>query len=150
MTSALASGSSRYVLPVRVYYQDTDAGGVVHHGTYLDFLERARTEWLRRMGLELSAWAEAEGSMLIVRHLEVAYRAPARLDDLLDVSAEVTELGRAQFTLAQQVCRGEELLVRATVNLACVSVAQLRPRALPENLRILLAVRAGQHDKEMK
>lgn len=136
------------MLPVRVYYQDTDAGGVVHHATYLDFLERARTEWLRGLGLELPAWAAAHVSMLIVRRLEVAYRAPARLDDLLQVSAEVIGLGRAQFTLAQQVCRGGELLVQAKVNLACVSVDGLRPCALPADLRTLLASMAERQHKE--
>lgn len=127
------------MLPIRVYYQDTDAGGVVYHGTYLNFLERARTEWLRSHGLALPDWLVEHGSMLIVRRLEVAYRSPARLDDLLDVTAEVSSLGRAQFTLAQRVRRGEELLVDATVNLACVRADDLRPCALPEHLKTLLA-----------
>lgn len=138
------------MLPVRVYYQDTDAGGVVFHGTYLNFMERARTEWLRGLGLELPAWVAAHGSMLIVRRLEVSYRHPARLDDLLEVSAVTTSLGRAQFTLAQQVRRREELLVDATVNLACVTSDGLRPCALPENLRTRLAPVGAQPCKERK
>ena len=138
-------------MPVRVYFQDTDAGGVVFHGTYLNFLERARTEWLRGQGLELPAWTAAHGCLLIVRRLQAAYRLPARLDDLLEVSAELTALGRAQCTLTQRVWRGEELLVDASVNLACVGGADLRPRALPDDLRNMLApLMDGPREKETK
>lgn len=137
-------------MPIRVYYQDTDAGGVVFHGAYLSFMERARTEWLRGHGFELPQWTATHGSMLIVRKLEVAYRQPARLDDLVHVSAEVAALGRAQFTLSQQVMRKDELLVDAMVNLACVTGDGLRPCALPEILRTQLAPAAGLQPKEMK
>ena len=139
MTRTLTSGSKRFVLPVRVYFQDTDAGGVVFHGTYLNFLERARTEWLRGFGVELKAWTDEHKLLFIVRRLEVAYRMPARLDDLLDVSAELAELGRVQFTLKQQVMRSDELLVDASVNLACVRSNDLRPAPMPQALRTRIA-----------
>lgn len=114
------------------------------HGAYLSFLERARTEWLRGLGFELPAWQAEHGSILIVRRLEVAYRLPARLDDLLDVGVEVSALGRAQFTLSQQVRRRNELLVEASVNLACVTSDGLRPCALPEFLRNSLVPEGGR------
>ena len=121
-------------LPVRVYYQDTDAGGVVFHGTYLDYFERARTEWLRCLGFDLRRLAERDRTLFIVRELRATYARPALLDDLLSVTVGVEHVGRAQFTLAQQVLRGEELLVEASVNLACVDSIGFRPVRVPEAL----------------
>jgi acyl-CoA thioester hydrolase len=117
-----------------VYYQDTDAGGVVFHGTYLDYFERARTEWLRRLGFDLRRMAEHDHMLFIVRELRAAYARPALLDDLLSVTVGVEHIGRAQFTLGQQVLRGEELLVQASVNLACVDSVGFRPVRVPEPL----------------
>jgi len=108
---------------------------VVFHGTYLSFFERARTEWLRSFGVELNSFVEEEGVLFIVRRMELAYRKPAKLDDRLEVSAELAGLGRAQFTLRQEVMRRDELLVKADVNLACVQSGSLRPVPLPESLR---------------
>jgi acyl-CoA thioester hydrolase len=127
-----------FALPVRVYYQDTDAGGVVFHGAYLDYFERARTEWLRRLGFHPPALAERERVLFIVRELRVSYARPAVLDDLLCVTVGVEHLGRAQFTLTQQVLRDMERLVWASVNLACVEPATLKPARLPERLRDML------------
>jgi acyl-CoA thioester hydrolase len=135
LTSLPAHYVSRFSLPIRVYFQDTDAGGVVFHGTYLSFFERARTEWLRSFGVELNSFVEEEGVLFIVRRMELAYRKPAKLDDRLEVSAELAGLGRAQFTLRQEVMRGDELLVKADVNLACVQSGSLRPVPLPESVR---------------
>jgi acyl-CoA thioester hydrolase len=136
-----------FSLPVRVYYQDTDAGGVVFHATYLDFFERARTEWLRHLGFDIRRLAEADGILFIVRELRVAYARPAQLDDLLTVTVAVQHLGRAQFTLAQQVLRGEELLANASINLACITVGSLKPARVPEALRATL-LGEGQADKQ--
>jgi acyl-CoA thioester hydrolase len=135
LTSLPAHYVSRFSLPIRVYFQDTDAGGVVFHGTYLSFFERARTEWLRSFGVELNSFVEEEGVLFIVRRMELVYRKPAKLDDRLEVSAELAGLGRAQFTLRQEVMRRDELLVKADVNLACVQSGSLRPVPLPESLR---------------
>jgi acyl-CoA thioester hydrolase len=128
-------------LPVRVYYQDTDAGGVVFHATYLDYFERARTEWLRDLGFDIGVLARRDGVIFIVREVRVAYARPAQLDELLDVTVGVEHIGRAQFTLAQQVLRGGEPLVRGAVNLACVSSGSLRPVRVPEALRTALVER---------
>jgi acyl-CoA thioester hydrolase len=122
-------------LAVRVYYQDTDAGGVVYHGTYLDYFERARSEWLRALGFDIGEMAQREGVVFIVRDLRIAYAKPARLDDLLAVSVAVEHLGRAQFTLFQVVRRDGEALVCASVNLACVAAGSFKPLRVPEAVR---------------
>jgi acyl-CoA thioester hydrolase len=126
-----------FSLPVRVYYQDTDAGGVVYHASYLSFFERARTEWLRSLGYDLRRMADDEGVLFIVRELRVAYLRPAELDDLLGITVAVEHLGRAQFTLSQRAVRGEEVLAEASVNLACVAAGSFRPLRLPDALRRL-------------
>lgn len=145
MSAALAAAHPpAFGLPVRVYYQDTDAGGVVFHGTYLDYFERARTEWLRNLGFDIGVLAQRDGLLFIVRELRVAYARPALLDDLLEVTVGVERLGRAQFTLAQRVLRAGEALVHASVNLACVGSTSFRPVRVPEGLRAVLIER-GLH-----
>ncbi len=138
---------------MRVYYQDTDAGGVVFHATYLDFLERARMEWMRARGFDARELAGRFRLVFIVRQLQVAYIKPAVLDDLLTVSAAVEKMGRAQVTFAQEVRRGDEILMRAAVNVACVGADDLKPMPFPEEIRLSLAegtmaateiIRAGQ------
>jgi len=124
-----------FSLPVRVYYQDTDAAGVVFHGTYLDFMERARVEWLRVLGFEPQELARRFGLVFIVRHVDIAYVKPAVLDDLIIVSTAVEKLGRAQVTLVQEITRGSEVVVRASVNLACVATGSLKPMPVPDELR---------------
>jgi acyl-CoA thioester hydrolase len=120
-----------FSLALRVYYQDTDAGGVVFHANYLHFFERARTEWLRELGFDVRALAAADGLMFIVREVRLNFLRPAQVDDLLTVTAVLHHLGRAQFTLLQSVLRGEEVLVQGTVNLACVSADGLKPIRVP-------------------
>lgn len=129
-------------MPIRIYFQDTDAGGVVFHGAYLQFLERARTEWLRELGFSQPELATRYGVLFIVRALELAYLRPALLDDLVSVSAEISRLGRAQVTLRQEVRRGADALLRAVVNLACVSRESLRPCPLPGKIHAALAAEA--------
>ena len=124
---------------MRVYYQDTDAGGVVFHATYLDFLERARMEWMRSRGFDARELGSRFRLVLIVRQLEIAYMKPALLDDLVSVSAVVDKLGRAQVTFAQEVRRDGETLVRAAVNVACVGANDLKPMPFPEEIRLSLA-----------
>jgi acyl-CoA thioester hydrolase len=141
----LASPPALFSLPVRVYYQDTDAGGVVYHGAYLDYLERARTEWLRRLGFDIRRVAEQDGTLFIVRELRVLYARPALLDDLLSVNVGVEHLGRAQFTLGQRVLRGEEVLVEASVNLACVTSVGFKPVRVPDSLRDTLEAGPGRY-----
>jgi acyl-CoA thioester hydrolase len=121
-----------FSVSIRVYYEDTDAGGVVYYANYLRFLERARTEFMRALGYDLGALARDPGILFVVAGVEVDYRRPARHDDLLEVSVAVAERGRAGMTFAQQVRRGAELLVEAKVRVACVDAASFRPTALPD------------------
>lgn len=120
---------------MRVYFQDTDAAGVVFHATYLDFMERARIEWLRACGFEPQELARRFQLVFIVRELQIAYLKPALLDDLVTVSASVDHLGRAQLTFGQEVRRGVELLARAAVNVACVAAQSLKPMPIPGEIR---------------
>jgi acyl-CoA thioester hydrolase len=121
-------------LTVRVYYEDTDAGGVVYYANYLKYLERARTELLRGLGFEQRQLAGEAGLAFAVRSLSVEYLKPARLDDLLGVATVVEAIGRAQVTFAQSVVRAEEILLTATVRVACLDLARGKATAMPQSL----------------
>lgn len=123
--------------PVRVYYEDTDAGGVVYHTSYIRFLERARTEWLRNLGYSQLRLKEEMGLLFSVVSLEIQYRLPARLDDLLLVRSTVNDGGGATVHFEQVIHRGEEQqeLVRGKVVVACLDAATFKPRRLPDSLR---------------
>ena len=121
-------------IPVRVYYQDTDAGGVVFHAQYLAFMERARSELLNAAGIDLARFAERHGLLFMVHELAVKYHRPARLNDMLSVSAEVVKLGRASLVFRQRVEHDGELLVEADVTLALVERGRMRPARIPEEL----------------
>ncbi|NYT73461.1 tol-pal system-associated acyl-CoA thioesterase [Halomonas sp. QX-2] len=125
-----------YRLPLRVYMEDTDAGGIVYYVNYLKFMERARSEWLRQLGLNQQTLLD-EGTQLVVYRLACHYAKPACLDDALEISAHVTDVGRCRMTFEQQVWRGEELLCSATVEIACLSTERLRPKAWPTSLKVL-------------
>jgi acyl-CoA thioester hydrolase len=126
--------------PVRVYYEDTDAGGVVYHATYLNFMERARTEWLRALGFEQDRLREEQGVLFVARRAGIEYRSVARFNDRLTVTASLSGRGRASFDFAQEVLRDDDgvVCVRASINIACVDAASLRPVRIPE--AILLAI----------
>ena len=125
-----------YSFPIRVYYENTDAGGVVYHGEYLKFLERARTEWLRHLGFGHQELARSHRVSLVVTALAIDFMKPARLDDTLAVGVQLESLGKARCVFAQEIRREDEVLVRAKVTVACVSgEAALRPVELPEALR---------------
>lgn len=140
--TAVASRGATFDLTVRVYYEDTDAGGVVYYGNYLRFLERARTEWLRALGFEQAGLLVQERLAFAVRSVAAEYLLPARLDDLLNVSAKIESLGRAQVTFSQEVRRGDTVLVTATVRVACLDLDRGRaapmPKAIYETFKALL------------
>ncbi|MBI5430409.1 MAG: tol-pal system-associated acyl-CoA thioesterase [Nitrosomonadales bacterium] len=127
-----------FSLPVRVYFQDTDAGGVVYHASYVNFFERARTEWLRTHGYSNAGLMKEFGVVFVVRSMKLDYLKPALLDDLLDVTAQIKDTGRSRLTLLQTVRRGDELLTEAEVHLVCVSLASFKPASVPEVLRVQL------------
>lgn len=110
-----------FSLPIRVYYEDTDAGGVVYYASYLRFAERVRTEWIRSLTGRKGALWTADDPLFVVRHLEVDYKAPARLDDFLTVTAELVKIGGASLDLIQTIKRGEDVLVAIKVTLVCTT-----------------------------
>jgi tol-pal system-associated acyl-CoA thioesterase len=128
--------SEGYRLQLRVYMEDTDAGGIVYYVNYLKFMERARSEWLRQLGLNQQTLLD-EGTQLVVYRLACHYAKPACLDDALEISAHVTDVGRCRMTFEQQVWRDKELLCSATVEIACLSAERLRPKAWPASLKVL-------------
>jgi acyl-CoA thioester hydrolase len=122
-------------IQVRVYYQDTDAGGVVYHAQYLSFMERARTELLNQAGIDLAGFVERHGILVMVHRMEVKFHQPARLNELVSVSAEVVKMGHASFVFRQRVERGAELLVEADVTIALVDRHRMKPARMPEELK---------------
>jgi tol-pal system-associated acyl-CoA thioesterase len=122
-------------VPVRVYYQDTDAGGVVFHAQYFAFMERARTELLNDRGVDLAGLADERRLLFLVHALTARYHAPARLNDMLSVSAEVVKMGRASLVFRHRVEREARLLVEAEVTLALVDRDRMRPARMPEELQ---------------
>jgi acyl-CoA thioester hydrolase len=130
--------------PVRVYWEDTDGGGIVYHASYLRFLERSRTEWLRSLGCSQTALAADPGVVFAVTRLLIDYRRPARLDDALSVVCAAAAVGAASLSFEQRILReapsgGEELLVTATVKVACVNARTLKPQRIPETLAAVLS-----------
>ena len=131
-----------FTIPVRIYYEDTDAGGVVYYANYLKFFERCRTEWLRSVGQDQSELLRDAGVGFMVRSVDVDYLKPARLDDELVIGLEVEKLGRAQITFRQHARRanpeakdGWEELVTGVVHIACVNLTQMKATAIPPLLR---------------
>lgn len=122
-----------------MYYQDTDAGGVVFHGQYLSFMERARSELLNEAGMDLARFVERHGVLIVVHDIHVTYHLPARLNELLSVSAEVVKMGRASFVFRQRVERGAELLVEADVTIALVDRERMKPARIPAELEQALS-----------
>jgi acyl-CoA thioester hydrolase len=122
---------SVFTWTVRVYYEDTDAGGIVYYANYLKFYERARTEWLRSLGIHQQALLDEENAAFVVRSASVEYLASARLDDEVTLKLTVEKLGRASVQFAQQAWCGETLLSTADVKVGCVDAQTMRPRSLP-------------------
>lgn len=126
--------SSSFALPVRVYIEDTDAGGIVYYVNYLKYMERSRTEFLRSLGYDKPAILD-EGLLLVVHSANVQYRRPARLDDQLQVTTSVAKLARTYVEFQQQVLRGNEMLCEGLIRVACVAQASMKPSAIPLVMR---------------
>ena len=124
---------------VKIYYEDTDAGGVVYYANYLKYMERARTELLSEKGIDVAAYHN-EGYLFAVVNIDVHYRKPAVLGDIIDVTTEVNEVTNVTITLGHRIFRGKDLLVEATVRLACIN-KNGKPQRLPEGFFLLLSVR---------
>ena len=125
---------SVFTWAVRIYYEDTDAGGIVFYANYLKFFERARTEWLRAAGINQQDLIDRTGAAFVVRSARIDYHAPARLDDELTLTLSIAKLGRASVQFVQQAYCGERLLAAADVKVGCVDIATMRPRSLPSDV----------------
>jgi acyl-CoA thioester hydrolase len=121
---------TRVSIPVRVYWEDTDAGGVVYHASYVRFMERARTEWLRAMDIDQAALRERERIQFTVVDMQIAWKRAAVFDDALEVTAELAEMRGVSFVFRQQVLRGGDVLAEATVRAAAIDADSLKPRRL--------------------
>ncbi|MEE4379160.1 MAG: tol-pal system-associated acyl-CoA thioesterase [Candidatus Competibacteraceae bacterium] len=127
-----------FIWPVRVYYEDTDSGGVVYYANYLKFMERARTEWLRSFGIELDALGREAGIMFVVRRVNIDYHRPARFNDLLQVRTRLAQTGRASMVFEQKIRREQDseqdLLCAGHIKVACVAIDSLKPRPVPRSI----------------
>jgi len=121
-------------LPLRIYWEDTDAAGIVFYANYLKFFERARTEWLRGLGFEQERLRVETGLAFVVTETSLRYRTPARLDDLIEVTVRVAHVGQASLGLAQQAWRDSDLLVEGTIRVGCVELGTFRPRRIPDDI----------------
>ena len=120
-----------FVWPVRVYYEDTDSGGVVYHSNYLNFMERARTEWLRALGFEQTQLQDEMGVIFVVHSMQLAFKKPARFNDMLNVNSSIVKIGHGSMEFLQTIVRGEQVLLEANVKVACVDAASFKPLAIP-------------------
>jgi acyl-CoA thioester hydrolase len=138
-TSISSIHTPRFIWPVQIYWEDTDAGGVVYHSNYLKFFERARSEWLRHQGVVQTDLAKIHGVVFVVRAVLQHFAKPARMDDQLNVWLAPSSLGRASLSVLQELRRGDEVLNRADIELACVRVNDFVPARIPLYLYELFA-----------
>ncbi len=134
-------GATPFSFRIRVYWEDTDAAGIVFYANYLKFFERARSEWLRSLGFEQESLRAVEGIAFVVAETSVRYRLAARLDDVIDVSVEVRHRGQASLEVAQRALRGNELLAEGTIRIGCIELGTFRPRRFPNDILFALAPR---------
>ncbi|MGQ0443345.1 MAG: tol-pal system-associated acyl-CoA thioesterase [Methylophilaceae bacterium] len=119
---------------VRVYYEDTDGGGVVYHSNYLNFMERARTEWLRALGFEQTYLKDVLHVIFVVHSMQIEFKKPAKFNDLLTINSELSKIGRGSFEFLQKITGNHQLLVQAQVKVACVGALTFKPVALPKSI----------------
>ena len=124
---------SIFTWTVRVYYEDTDAGGIVYYANYLKFFERARTEWLRALDVGQQQMKASDSAMFVVKNASIDYHAPAKLDDVLKLTLGVEKLGRASEQFVQEAWCGDALLASARVKVGCIDAETLKPRPLPHD-----------------
>ncbi len=121
---------------VRVYYEDTDAGGVVYHSNYLNFMERARTEWLRHLGYEQTYLRDVLNLIFVVHSMQISFKKPAKFNDLLLITSKLVKIGRGSFEFFQQIDVNQQVMVEATVKVACVDALTFKPIAIPNQLKL--------------
>ena len=126
----MTNGTDSFRLPIRIYVEDTDTGGIVFYANYLKYMERARTEYMRYLGFDKPALFD--GLQFVVHEVALKYHSPAVLDDLIDVTAVLVATSRVRFEMTQQIYRGDELLVEGRVKVACVNALSKRPQGMPK------------------
>ena len=144
MARSMTTAALSFSHPVRIYWEDTDAGGVVFYANYLKFFERARTEWLRTLGVGQQQMRQERGLVLVVTDTQVRYRQPARLDEELTITVALGAAARATLTLTQAALRGATLLADSRITLACVEASTFRPKRLPQPILDALASHHGK------
>lgn len=127
---------SLFEFPIRVYYEDTDAGGVVYHSQYLNFMERARTEWLRHLGFEQTFLRESLNILFVVHSMQIQFKKPAKFNDMLQVSSQLVNLRLGSFECQQKISREEETLIEAQVKIACVDALTFKPTGIPTQIKL--------------
>ena len=130
------AASAEFSATMRIYWEDTDAAGIVFYANYLKFFERARTEWLRGLGFGQEQLRSDAGIAFVVSETRLRYRRPARLDDIIDVSVAVVHLGQASLEIAQEARRAGELLADGTIRIGCVELGTFRPCRIPNHIRL--------------
>ncbi len=122
---------TQFSWPVRVYYEDTDSGGVVYHSNYLNFMERARTEWLRALGFEQPTLKSELGIIFVVHSMTIGFKSPAYFNDMLEVQNKLVKVGHGSIEFLQTIVRNNQVLLQATVKLACVDASSFKPQGIP-------------------
>ena len=128
------AGIKTFLFPVRIYFEDTDSGGVVYHSNYLKFMERARTEWLRSVGIDQRHLKHEAHIMFVVHRIDIQYKLPARFNDDLVVKSELIDIGSSKIEFRQMIYRDEEIFIEAHVDIACIDSEKFKPVRIPSTV----------------
>ena len=129
------AGIKTFSLPIRIYFEDTDSGGVVYHSNYLKFMERARTEWLRSIGIDQRHLKQDHQIMFVVHRIDIQYKFPARFNDDLIVKSELKDIGSSKIEFRQMIYRNDEMLIDANVDIACIDSEKFKPVRIPPTIK---------------
>ena len=138
MAAIIVESKRHFDWQVRVYYEDTDSGGVVYHSNYLKYMERARTEWLRHMGFEQTDLKDNLNALFVVHSMQIEFKKPAKFNDLLTVTSELTTIGFGSLVFLQKIHVNSQPLIQAHVKIACVDASTFRPSKIPHQLKLKL------------
>ena len=138
MAAIIVESKRHFDWQVRVYYEDTDSGGVVYHSNYLKFMERARTEWLRHMGYEQTDLKDKLNALFVVHSMQIEFKKPAKFNDLLTVSSELSTIGLGSLVFFQKITSNNQILIEASVKIACVDALSFKPSKIPNQLKLKL------------
>ena len=129
------AGIKTFSLPIRIYFEDTDSGGVVYHSNYLKFMERARTEWLRSIGIDQRHLKQDHQIMFVVHRIDIQFKLPARFNDDLIVKSELKDIGSSKIEFRQMIYRNDEMLIDANVDIACIDSEKFKPVRIPPTIK---------------